>query len=385
MTRRTIAVLGCLAVAVVPSSVAVGLAASASAQEKSYPMETVVKGGIRTITNPEYPRDGRFKAKLTEEISCGGEGAPDAAILNVPISLVVDEEGTLYIFDLRDVNIKVYGPDGSYLRTMGRRGQGPGEFGGLAVPALMSDGRLAVLDAGQHRVFFLKTGGEYISGFPVEGYYSNLAVDGTDRIYLGKWAAAKEPDTLGSDFQEIPYITSVYRTDASGKEFIHLTDFLGETLAMKSMGDGAVMSTGGLYTIQWTIDPGGRIYGGYNEDYRLGVFGPEGKPEFVFGRRFTPLKNPMYRGQAGARKMMPAFRAVVLDEERNVWVELVQAADAEGFLYDVFSPEGSYLRQVASEFRITLFKKGKAYGIYRTRDDIPSVKRFAMELVPAEK
>jgi hypothetical protein len=385
MSHRTIAILGCLSLAVAAGSLAAAPGAAQAAREKAYPVETAVKDGVKTITNPDYPRDGRFTARLTEEISCGGEGAPEAAILNVPIRLVVDDEGALYVVDLRDVNFKVYGSDGSFLRTMGRRGQGPGEFGGMFLAALMSGGRLAVLDGAQHRVFILTTGGQYLSGFPLEGYFRDIAVDGKDGIYLAKWGAVKEPDGLSSDFREIPYVTSIYRTDASGKALVHLTDFLGETMAMKSAGGGAVVYTGGLYTIVWTIDPDGRIYGGYNENYSLGVYGTDGKPLMAFGRRFTPVKNPRFRGQPGMRKTMPAFQTIVLDEGGNLWVDVVQDGDAEGRVYDVFSPAGIYLKQVATACRASSFKGGKLYSIDRPADGFPSVKRFAMELVPAEK
>ncbi|MDH4198614.1 MAG: 6-bladed beta-propeller, partial [Candidatus Aminicenantes bacterium] len=107
---------------------AAALAAFSPAQ-KTYPVTTEVKDGVKTVTNPDYPRDGRFVAKLTEEMSCGEEGGPDEALLNKPLELRVDGQGRAYVMDWGDVTIKVYDAEGRFLRSVGRQGQGPGEFG----------------------------------------------------------------------------------------------------------------------------------------------------------------------------------------------------------------------------------------------------------------
>jgi hypothetical protein len=342
---------------------------------QSYPVQTEVRDGVKTLTNPDFPRDGRYKAKLSEEMSCGGEGGPEAGILNRPIELDVDDLGNVYVMDMGDVNIKVYDSQGRFLRTIGRKGQGPGEFGGLAFFGLISGGRIGILDTMQHRVIVMTTDGRYLSGFPLEGYFRSLAVDGSDNIYLAKWGAVKEPEQLSTEFREVPYVTSLFRTDITGQTLVHLADFLGESMVMKSMGGGGVMSMGGLFTIVWTVGREGKLLGGFNGDYSLGAHDANGQIDFSFGRKYSPVKNMRFKGMAGQKKDMPPFRAVTIDEEGNVWVELFQAEDAKGDLYDVFTPDGIYSKQVAIEQRIDRFKTGKIYSIDRPEEGYPSVKR----------
>ncbi len=359
-----------------------------AAQQKPYPVVTETKDGVKTVTNPEYPRDGRFVAKLTEEMSCGEEGGPEAAILNKPIELKVDDQGRSYVMDWGDVNIKVYDDQGRFLRTISRQGQGPGEFGTPARFDLLSGGRIGLLDGGQHRVTILTTQGEYVSSFPVEGFHRDVAVDGKDRLFLSKWSAVKEPDKISTEYQEIPYVTSIFRTDETGKELIHLMDFLGESIAKKSAGGGGTVSmAGGGFTVGWIIDYHGRVYGGCNEDYRLSVCGADGKIEFTFGRKFAPRKNPRFKGGAGQKRTLPVFstRNLIFDQEGNLWIELTKEKDQKGFLYDVFSPEGIYLKQVQIEQRISQFMMGKIYCLLRPEEGYPSVKRYNMELVPSDK
>ena len=361
------------------------LATAFAVQQKPYPVVTETKDDVKTVTNPDYPRDGRFVAKLTEEMSCGEEGGPEAGVLNKPFRLDTDPQGNVYVMDFGDTNIKIYDREGRFLRAIGRKGQGPGEFGGMVFFSLMTDGRLGVLDFVQHRVIIIATDGQYITGFPLDGFFGTMAIDGRDRLFLGKRGAVKEPDQLSTELQEVPYITSIFRTDASGKELVHLTDFLGESIAMKAMGGGTVVSSGGLHTIVWNVSREGKLYGGYNLDYRIDVFGEDGKKEFTFGRKFTPIKNPRYKGLAGQKKILPAYRTIITDEEGSLWVEITQDEDAKGILYDVFSGDGTYCKQVAIDQRIGVFKNGKIYCLLRPEEGYPSVKRYKLELVPTGK
>jgi hypothetical protein len=352
-----------------------------SGQKKSYPAVSVMKDGVKTITNPEYPRDGRFIAKLTAEMSSGEEAKPEMAMLNKPLDLRVDDQGRVYVMDWGDVHIKVYDSQGRFLRTIGRKGQGPGEFDMPAFFDLMTGEKICVLDGRQRRITILTSEGEYISSFRFDGFFRSLAIDGQDRLFLAKYAAAEELK-LSTEFREVPYVTSIIRTDASGKEIIHLTDFLGDFQVMKAMSGGGIMGGRGLYSIIWGVNHKGMIYGGFNETYRLGAYGPDGKIEFTFGREFKPLKNSRYKGLPGQKKTMPAFaRTIVFDEEENLWLELYKDDSIKYFTYDIFSPEGIYLKQVRIDQRINQFKNGKVYSIVRPEEGYPSIKRFLMELV----
>lgn len=352
--------------------------AATSVQQKPYPAVTEIKDGVKTITNPDFPRDGRYVAKLTEEISCGGEGSPEAGLLNKPRFLDVDTQGCVYVMDVGDINIKVYDGQGRHLRSIGRQGQGPGEFGRVVYFNLMTAGRIGILDFSQSRVMIITTDGRYISGFPLEGFFSEMVIDGRDRLFLGKRAAVKEPDKLSTDFQEIPYITSIFRTDATGKVLGHLVDFLGEAMIMKSAGGGVVGGIMGPYMIIWNVGREGKLCGGLNSDYSLSVYGEGGKRELAFGREFTPVKNADFKGQAGQKKTMPAFRNIVFDENGNLWIQLIQPENTKGFLYDVFSPDGIYSKQVSIEQRIGVFKNGKVYSLLRPEEGYASIKRYRM-------
>jgi len=351
-------------------------------RQNPYPVVTTVKDDVKIITNPDYPLDGRFTGKLTEEMSCGEEATPESAMLNRPFDLRIDDQGRIYVMDAGDVHFKVYDERGIFLRAIGRKGQGPGELGGLVLFELTTDGKICALDDLQRRVTILSTDGQYLYSFPLQGSHRGLDVDGQSRLYLGKFSPVEEPK-LSTEFREVPCVTSIFRADASGKEMVHMADILGESLVEKAMSGDSGMTLGGPYSVIWAVSRRGKLYGGCNETFRLNAYGTDGKLEFTFGREFTPLKNPRYTGRVGQKKTMPAFeRAIVFDEKENLWLELSKEEKTKGFTYDVFSPEGIYLKQVKIDQRIFQFKNRKVYSIVRPADGYPSVKRFQLELVP---
>jgi hypothetical protein len=156
---------------------------------------------------------------------------------------------------------------------------------------------------------------------------------------------------------------------------------------MKGSGAGGVVSMlgGPNGEIIWALDPTGRLYGGFSREYIIGVYGPEGKQEMAFGRQYESPKNPYYKGLAGQKKTLPAYKALVFDETGLLWVELYTAESKDGTRYDVFSPEGVFVKQVVVAQKIACFKDGKIYSIVRPEEGLPTVKRYKVEFVPAAR
>jgi hypothetical protein len=127
----------------------------------------------------------------------------------------------------------------------------------------------------------------------------------------------------------------------------------------------------------------GRIFGGYNEFYRLGAYDPDGKLEFFFGREYEPVRNARFSGQPGQRKSLPAFgRTIVFDDADDLWLELSRADDKAPIVYDVFSPEGIYLKQITLDQRIAKIREERIYALVRSESEDVLIKRFRLELTP---
>ena len=79
------------------------------------------KGGGRWGSAPAV------KLELVRTIGGLDESDPNLAF-NAPYDIVVDSTGNMYVLDLGNNRIQKLGPDGKFLRTIGRAGQGPGEL-----------------------------------------------------------------------------------------------------------------------------------------------------------------------------------------------------------------------------------------------------------------
>lgn len=68
-------------------------------------------------------------------------------------ALAVGGDGTIHVLDQEAQQVKVYGPDGAFLRFIGRAGKGPGELSRFANAVLVTpDDRVLVPDYAQARV-----------------------------------------------------------------------------------------------------------------------------------------------------------------------------------------------------------------------------------------
>jgi hypothetical protein len=67
----------------------------------------------------------------------------------------------IYIADYGNNRVVVFDGEGRYVRIIGNKGQGPGEFAGPTGVCVMKDSRLAVADYGNNRIQILDAGGEF--------------------------------------------------------------------------------------------------------------------------------------------------------------------------------------------------------------------------------
>jgi hypothetical protein len=257
-----------------------------------------------------------------------------------------------------------------------KKGRGPGEFESPASFDFLSDRRFALLDGRNRQVSILDKDGVYQSGFKVEGYCKNLIVDGQDQLYLEK-NLPKEVNVIGVT-QVIEDKMRVYCSNLDGSMLHDYGVFRGikQNYTKTRQGSMATMSPFSHTTV-WTVDEEGKLYIGYNERYRLDVYDPDGELIFGFGREFVPIKNESYRGGAGPEFWSAFGPHLIFDDESNLWLwHQTSGEEFEGYLYDIFSPRGIYVKQAVVPHKIHRIKNGKVYCIIRNEDDFYFIKRF---------
>lgn len=376
--RKQIALLG-IFVAVIFFGTAGCVKKEVPPEETAYPVRTEVIDGVEVITNPDYSRDGRGVYEFEEELNIGVEEGEEYYQLYRPQDIKVADDGSIYVIDWREDHLRVYDKNGRYIRTVAQKGRGPGEFETPASFDFLSDGRLVILDGRNRRVSILDENGVYQSGFRVEGYCQNLKIDGQDQLYIEKTMPV-EVDVLDVA-QIVENKMNIFCIDLEGRMVHDYGIFRGIKMSYRRTKQGSMSGSSPFaHRTVWTVDKEGKMYLGYNEKYRLDVFDSDGELIYGFGREFTPFEYTHYKGGANPEFWSAFSRYIFFDDESNLWLwHHTGKEEEEGrYEYDVFSPDGIYIRQVIVPHRIHRIKNGKAYCIVRNDEGFFFIKRYRM-------
>ncbi len=107
---------------------AVGACDSTSRSPVAWTGSVEDSGGVRIVRNPEVGLwNSADRWSVREEIRIGSELDSAYQFGNI-VSMDVASNGTIYVLDQAAQHVKVFDSVGSYSRTLGRPGSGPGEF-----------------------------------------------------------------------------------------------------------------------------------------------------------------------------------------------------------------------------------------------------------------
>ena len=66
--------------------------------------------------------------ELVEDLVIGGDPNDPNTSFYRPIAVVAADNGNIFVVENGNARVQMFGPDGGFLKTLGQRGQGPGEF-----------------------------------------------------------------------------------------------------------------------------------------------------------------------------------------------------------------------------------------------------------------
>ena len=114
------------------------------------------EGGIKVIKNPNEPLYGEITFDLEEDLNIGNE-EDENYMFSRTSPPVVDSKGNILILDNANFRIQKYNRKGKFLQTIGRQGQGPGEFQNPGSMSLDSEENIYIRD-GRKIIIFDKNG-----------------------------------------------------------------------------------------------------------------------------------------------------------------------------------------------------------------------------------
>jgi len=237
--------------------------ASAVAAQK---VETV--DGVRVVHNEKGGLWGKTpKVALDLVRKIGDIDTEDENLaFNYPADVTVDGDGNIYILDAANARIQKFGPDGKFVATIGRKGQGPGEFIFPDAISFDKDGNLVVADSAQNRVHVIIGGGRDVRSIVVKEELirevhplasGDYVAKGSTYAFPRRDQPAKKPD-------EMRLFRRIAGDGLTVGSFGLLTDF-GETMTT-AVGNGTEFAVGG----------GDSLYVSFNAQNRIEKYGADG-------------------------------------------------------------------------------------------------------------
>ena len=296
-------------------------------------------------------------------------GADDDLLLGVIVAVLVDEDGNVYLLDAQLSEIQVFDPQGMHVRTIGREGEGPGEFRRAGGMFFVGE-NLCVAQRFPGRLVLFTRAGDPAGDFEVEG------VAGMGGVQVGQSNGDKLVFSRASgrrDGEAFVMVRTLATHDARGKQIA----VLGESERRVSPTD-TMFREGDMqaYEDNWALLPDGRVALGAEADhYRIGFYDLDGslsaqvqiehpllartaaeKEQLRAG--FVMFGGPRGRGGRGAgnppqvelRDQHPVFAKLDRGPDGRLWVLTARGARpaAKGALaqFDVFESSGQLARRV---------------------------------------
>ena len=340
--------------------------------------------GIEHVHNTGTPLHPDSSVTFEEELSIGGEGYE---MLSRPMQYIIDNEGSIYISDWQDQAIKVFDANGDFIRTIGRQGDGPGEFSNVGRMTFLPDGRLMVTDSRANRISLFDPEGAYLASYHWTERLGRVhyATDSTCVMTVYAFDESADPGAGGKLF--------VKSFDFDGNEIQTFGEFKMAESRSHSVPSGETVIVVGISVPDppqsiFAADPARlRLYHCVNNEYKIEVFDLDGKVIRRFDRPYEPLpftgedaqefraRYEDSRNEAIKKIVqempMPSVKTVTpqmrVDDAGNLWVETHEEKEEEDTVltaYDIFNPDGYYEAKVWVEVKPEIFVNGKMYRFH---------------------
>lgn len=118
------------------------------------------ENGIEVIKNPYEPLYGEIELELEEDLVIGNEVNEKFSFFRM-VDLEVDSAGNILILDQGNCRVIKTDKEGNYIKSFGRKGQGPGEFQNPLRSFIDSENKYYVNDSGLFRINIFNDNGGY--------------------------------------------------------------------------------------------------------------------------------------------------------------------------------------------------------------------------------
>lgn len=288
----------------------------------SFSQKIETKDGVRLVHNEKEGEWGKEPKVSLEYVKNIGdlESDDENVLFYMPADIAVDEEGNVYVLDSGNHRIQKFDPQGNYLASFGRRGQGPGEFQYPQSIDIGAQGLMYVSDSGNQKIQILKPDGALEKEIKKTDAAPGIVRVRSDRMIMGQGASVF---SFGmnrmEEEQELPKLIKLLDMEAEvQKEFGDQKDYK----------DMLVNRIGNRY--HFAVDKESNVYVSFDYQNRIEKYSPEGKLLWRADRKLnydvsTPkAKGNVTRSGGNVSIRMPQMNnvssGIAVDQKGRVWV-----------------------------------------------------------------
>ena len=323
--------------------------------------------------------------------------------------VTIDRSGMIYIADSQQLNIKVYDPAGQLVSTIGRRGQGPGEFQELSKIHVVGN-TLFVVDRNQQRIHLFSTSdqkheesiriAENRDEFQeLEGTYLSEVFVRNDQAFLVKFSYTTLPENI-KDWDKYNGENYFYLLSSDG-------DISSRQLFQSQSTYEVMISFGGRRTGMpfefygkplTAISKDNRIYHAWSEDFLIKEYETDGeyqqasyypfeKAPFEIESSFSGASDTFIQEAEKSMEFpdtLPVLNDLLIDDENRIWVSTI-VEDFNFYEWWVLEASGELITTLEwpRDEPIEVIKNGKLYT--RQTDEETGLERIVRYRVEFEE
>jgi hypothetical protein len=334
----------------------------------------VKEGDVTVVKNPGDPIYKTPILELKEELSLGGPRVVgDYAFGNIR-DFVVDEQGSIYVLDGKNYRVQVFDSQGQYVRTIGRKGQGPGDLDGpLSLSLNRTSDELLVLQ-GIRRLSFFRTEGSFIRQLRINNSI-RAQLDSRGQIYLLEQARSKEGvwsfdvKKLSMFGTDLGVVASVPGQGYTGK----INPFLPLNYFQVDQSDNFVYGDSRSYEILFFEPSEGKLF---KRIMRLYSAIPVTEEDIKRVLEDTP---PEVQANYVFPRYHPVFSGFFLSDLGHLFIRTNEKTeDGQKLIYDIFDAEGRFISRMPLKPSGITILNGKYYALEEDENGYQYVKRYAL-------
>lgn len=286
-----------------------------------FSQKTETVDGVRVVHNDKtgaWGKEPRVRLELVRTIG-ELEAEDENVAFFMPSDVALDKTGNIYVLDSGNHRVQKFGPDGGYIATIGRKGQGPGELYFPQSIDIDEPGNIYLSDPNNKRIQILTPEGKElktISLIKVTPGNVRLAASGAMLTARGQSFIMFSPDE--EEPKELPKLIQVLDADGNiTKEFGEPWDY----------GNMLVSRFGNQ--VHFALDGKDNVFLAFSNQNRVEKCSPDGTLLWRSDRELEYSTEPQDKGKmerrgGGLSVRMPRMNTcavgVTVDGQGRVWV-----------------------------------------------------------------